>query len=822
MAINDKKIIKNLSSLRDLNNQLSIDSTGTTTDFNKAIELENKKFDEITEKVLEYGSKDSIGNADIKNLANFMRTNGFGSKRMSEDDKELVRHIEQLYVNPEQLSIYSKEYHESQLRNRVYEDYDLIMKFLPITKSIIRDNVVPALLSPNDHTKNYLNITRVTPFINHEEESKWKARYKEIETKMELPIKIKELTEYTCYYGIQYVRVVPYNKLMTRMLRNLDRIRGIVGNSGISNTVLPNALISESWYDELIKDKPATNLKEFTQEMLKENFNFNYKLPSTFVAGSNKKLLESDAYNFKIPMNKDIMERIDNHIVIENESYEPVLQEFCANLIKDDFSLLNEFKIDDNDKKDLRMLLEGEFFGKYEEYNKGFFKGKDSNNIYDPYHSAEALFASQNVKETDKDFVNVEGVYYKRLCIRKTRPIKINDIVTGYWVFENLGCNNTLGMVNNNTINNNNALINPYNSLTMQDVEKYIAKNNENYADAYTMRFAELLVRKLNKKFLENNNEFVSSVYEILKYYDIHNNNIDLRIYFIPADEVVELKINNGISLLDDALFPGKLYVSLLLSNFMLKLLRGQDKRVYYIKQGIDSNVTNTMMHAIQQIKKGEMNLSDFGNMHKIFNNIGRFTDLFIPVSPNGERPFDFEIMSGQDVQIDDPFMEDLKKSTILALGTPYGITEYDERTDLATRLVSENIKFAYQIIYRQMEFSVYLSRLMTKIVQAWYPEHKDAVKVTLPAPINLKLNILSDQLNNMNSVIDMILETLISNQQDENIDVIKAKAKQELLKDFAGNLIDWERYIKILDNVKKDADNEMANARLKDDLKNQ
>jgi len=51
------------------------------------------------------------------------------------------------------------------------------------------------------------------------------------------------------------------------------------------------------------------------------------------------------------------------------------------------------------------------------------------------------------------------------------------------------------------------------------------------------------------------------------------------------------------------------------------------------------------------------MSLSDFGNMNRLMNSIGRFTDLFIPVSPNGDKPFDFEIMSGQDVNLQDDFI---------------------------------------------------------------------------------------------------------------------------------------------------------------------
>ena len=856
-----KQIMQNIENVAKLSGEMKLDATAKDNDITKSIEADVKDFTKLATTIDDDKNNTmSSMSKNIQTLTDAMK-NRDGKFSNTEVDTALMSQLNLIYTNPESLSVFNNAYQEGLLRNRVYEDYDLLMKFLPITKSILRDNVVPALISPNDHTKSFLNIEKVGNYIDDKDEADWKEKYKAMEIDLALPIKIKELVEYVCYYGRQYVRVVPYSKLMTRLLRNLDNIDNRIGTfyngefSGSSSIpIAPGMGLGEAFskfeeknqesiYEALIEANGNTKAKVFNNnDLLNESTTgngiiYDFTQDNVFsIKDANNtyvnKLKISGGHNNNADidklMNFSIMERLNNNVEILNSDYNSLLENLCATLSTDNFKVLNEMineSGNDTKLRNLKALLEREFFSKDEEYIMGSARPTGDLTTV-KQKSAEAFLAMNEVKPTDRDYVKLnKKIYYERLCIRKTRPIKINDIVMGYYVFENLGCcSNRFGSNLGQTVygtGQNTGLTNPYNSLTMRDVERYIDNNNDSYNDAYTMRFAQLLIKKINKKFLEKNQDFVESVYEILKYYDIHNNDVNLRVRFIPADEVVEVRINDGISLLDDALFPGKLYVTLLLSNFMLKLIRSQDKRVYYIKQGIDTNVTNTLMNAIRSIKSGEMSLSDFGNMNRLMNSIGRFTDLFIPVSPNGDKPFDFEIMSGQDVNLQDDFMEELKKATILALGTPYGVTEYDERTDLATRLVSENIKFAYQIIFKQMELGPYLSRLLSKIIQAYYPEHTEDVTVVLPAPINLKINIMSEQLNNLGGVADAIVEQTVTNSDDPLAEAYKVKLKSKVIRDLAGGVLDFGKYDKLLEEVKIDVKKQAHDNKVKEDIEN-
>lgn len=750
----DKELLNNNQQLRNLNDLISIDATGTTSRVGRSIDGDMNRFKGIANSLLGDTYDSDGGRSTLKFI------NSIGTKSTdTATDKATVENINKIYEGNGDMPILSQMYRESQLKNRLYDDYDLIMKFMPQLKGILRDTVVPAILSPNDHTKSFLTLE-----ANCKDSKNWSNELQLLQEKEMLPLKIKALLEDVCYYGVQRVRIVPYSTLMTRINR-----------------------IAQS--DDVYKG-------------LKESYNF-----TTLNNDENNTIIESISESFDtiltpVSENKintreiteDMFKRV-NEVTIEHIDYEEPFKEMCFREMSTGYN-----NVDDNGRSIIESYIDTLDAGSViSTLKKSKSENGDKNFI-------DGLFTRNNVEDNDKDKVNVTGVYYNKENIRNLVPIYIHDIVIGYYKV-NMSNKDTMKQSDKTT----NLVSNPYNSMTMKDLDKTLNDNREVYADTYTMNFAKLLVKRLNKKFLEDNNQFTSEIYNILRYYDIHNNTMNLKMQFIPAEEIYEIKINNGVSLFDDALFPAKLYIALLISNMMLKLLRGADKRVYYIKQGIDSNVSNSLMQAIMQIKKSEISLSDMGNINRIFGYLGRFNDYFVPISPDGEKPFDFDIMQGQDVQVQDDFMEELKKAAILALGTPYGVTDYDERTDLATRLVAENVKFSYQVIYKQMEITPYLSKMITAYTKALYPgfDKTDTVKVNLPAPINLKINLLSEQIQGLNSLADMISEAVLVDKDSENFNMTKSMLVKRILMKLSDGVLNWSDYSKLADEAILDAKTE-------------
>ena len=150
-----KQIMQNIENVAKLSGEMKLDATAKDNDITKSIEADVKDFTKLATTIDDDKNNTmSSMSKNIQTLTDAMK-NRDGKFSNTEVDTALMSQLNLIYTNPESLSVFNNAYQEGLLRNRVYEDYDLLMKFLPITKSILRDNVVPALISPNDHTKSF-------------------------------------------------------------------------------------------------------------------------------------------------------------------------------------------------------------------------------------------------------------------------------------------------------------------------------------------------------------------------------------------------------------------------------------------------------------------------------------------------------------------------------------------------------------------------------------------------------------------------------------------------------------------------------------------
>ena len=131
----------------------------------------------------------------------------------------------------------------------------------------------------------------------------------------------------------------------------------------------------------------------------------------------------------------------------------------------------------------------------------------------------------------------------------------------------------------------------------------------------------------------------ITEIYAILNYnekFDLSRSN-DIGITFIPAEDMVHCYFkldehtHRGISDLHKALFPATLYSAMYITNCIWTMTRSQDKRVYYVKQTVDTNISKTLLNTIDQIKKGNMNIRQIENINHILNITGQFNDYVIP-----------------------------------------------------------------------------------------------------------------------------------------------------------------------------------------------
>ena len=398
------------------------------------------------------------------------------------------------------------------------------------------------------------------------------------------------------------------------------------------------------------------------------------------------------------------------------------------------------------------------------------------------------------------DRVDVPGCIIKRLKRENIIPLYVDDVCLGYYYFEFKNHQGFDGYVSRLTSRNN--LTGSYEGSiykkTIEDRDEYSAKILD-YVSGY-------LSDKISADFVNKNQDLQKEIYAILSHNDVFNNvsNTEvINVTFLPAEDVMHFAFkkdpvtHRGISDLAKGLIPAKLYACLYLSDTIGKMTRGQDKRVYYIKQNVETNISQTMLNVLSQIKKSNMNLRQIESMNNVLNLIGRYNDYFIPVGQNGESPIQFEVMQGQDINTDTELLDRLQDSAISDV-VPRELVNTIEGVDFAMQITSTNLQFLRKVYGRQSIIENLLSVFFTDIYNYEYGTNIK-IQCKLPTPVFLQLTNINQILQNNRDYAQMLAEL----EYDDTIE--DAQTLQTI---FMKNLVrhNLSSYIKIdeIDKIKE------------------
>lgn len=405
-------------------------------------------------------------------------------------------------------------------------------------------------------------------------------------------------------------------------------------------------------------------------------------------------------------------------------------------------------------------------------------------------------------KKISEKAIKVNGCIIKKLPRDRVIPIYIEDTCLGYYYFEIPRMQENFGVQNlrdplyamKNT-SNTSIIDNESNNDQIEMVIQYLSNQLTNVIDA---------------KFIEANADIRREIYMIMKHNDIFNSKMsgDIKVTFIPPENVHHLyfkfdeKTHRGVSDLDKSLLPAKLYSSLYLTNTIGVLTRGQDKRVYYIKQTVDSNISASLINAINQIKKSNFGLREVNSIGQILNITGRYNDYFIPTN-QGDSPIQFEVMQGQNIDIKSDLLEILEEMAVNATDVPLEVIQARQSMDYATQYVMSNSKFYRKILKRQSICNRIFSRMTTSIYNYEY-ETNDIIEVTLPVPLYLKMNAVSSVIDNAKTYVEAIADY---EYPDSNDEAIKGIFRKKLMRYQLQAHVDQD----IIDKLKKEAEKEQS-----------
>ena len=633
--------------------------------------------------------------------------------------------------------------------------YDLILKYVPKlyqALEVLKDNV----LSSDNFTKDFINA--VGNKSSDEAANLFSSRAKKLIDKYNLQELFEEMYMKTSIYGEYFLYQVPYKIAFERLMR---RKQAPVRTEAVNNI-----------------DNEQVNL---TECCIYDSTKFRGIIHEGFENG--KKIMSNS-------LSKDFMKNLNSSNVKVNLKMDPygIIPEAIEEIEKaykasKKFTSLTESYYDsimETDGQD----GSGDFHRGTLRYNSGVALAHDG-----MFSGAMADIKSDKIRD-------MSGCVMYEIPRENILPLYISNICIGYYYFR----------IYNDYISQQVLTANTFNSLT--STNKIIDDEFERQNDMLISHIAAEISAAIDTKFINSNIDLKEEIYAILRHNDQFNMSLgvnDINVCFIPASDVhhfyfdLDKKRHRGISDLQNAVVPAMLYALLYLTDIINKVSRSQDKRIYYVRQNIETNVARTMLNVIQQIKKGNMGMRQLENMNTIFNVIGKYNDFVIPLSQSGDAPVQFEVMQGQNIETPTDLMTAQEEAAVNSTDVPYEFVQSVNQVDFATRFTMSNSKFLRKVFKRQFKCQKHYTAIFRKLFNFEYNTNESNIEIMLPAPAFLTMTNSQQLVNNIKEFATAIAEIEIIDNDDLKPSFIRIMARN-----YLGSYIDFDKVSKMIEKAKQ------------------
>ena len=718
----------------------------TNNDNSKYIDSIKRKMDDDLEGLIDK-AKAQNGGTNMADL--YART-------LARNDTDSLNEIRSALEDETVLADIMDIYSQNALVRDLDREIDTVCKYMPKLDEALdikKDNVLSADHFNDDAVR--ISIENVAGAgITNDNNNKSEADGSDLELfarKYDLEAFRNELYSKTAKYGEQFVYIVPYKRALEKLIARTDGAsllseEGILTEESINEGLQSiNETLSFRY-----TDTDESKLKSFGAQEL-------YDLSESTLSDSSLEGLKSNNIEYS---GLDI--EINKTGVIPG-----IIAQECnmRRIFSETVSLFGEESLGSARNAYLSNSLY------FKNINKKLKKAAQGGTLEGPTSLADDGLKDldEPTKANDAEQLEIPGAVFEILEHDRVKPIYINNTCLGYYYIEM------------NDPNGGNAEEQMTFTSTLGGMRpRRTARENEANGGTSTqdnevlMKIARKIAQRIDKKFINSNQDIAKEIYTVLKYNaDNNGKTTKLRISFIPPSDIIhsyfELnkKTHRGVSDIVKSLFPAKLYTCLYISNTIALLTRGYDKRLYHVKQTIDTNITSVLLNVINQIKRSNFNLRQIENMNNIMNVTGRFNDLVIPQNANGESPVSFEIMPGQNVEVKTEFMNMLEEMAVNQTGVSLEMVNSRYQESTATHLTMSNSRFLIKVYARQKLYEPILSAIYTKLYQYEYNTNS-IVKVELPPPIMLNFTNTSQILSMSQELIQNIVQMKFGTTQNE------------------------------------------------------
>lgn len=737
------------------------------------------------------GIKNDI-NTSIKNIMD-LNSDNTGEPNISklyerillktQSDPSTINEFEKIFGDNEFVNNLANSYMDNRWVRALDTEIDEIIRYMPKLHEAlmtIRDNV----LSADSFSKDYLNLEANTP--TKESVDQFSRNIDDMKDRYELLKLTSEIYDDESKYGEVFIYCVPYTKAIQRLMDRKDVMRNVVVKTNYhenSISISENGIV-----DNVI---PVEEEEYFKFDEQKDSFNYNIEIQEGLITS----IVEAEK------------SARDKYAVVREQSLTEQYFHETNNI--------SEGIIDINDNGTMGYAYDNT-------YNNDIEMGKSLPVHHNFDHTlgdylelpgddttTDGLI-DRNKKTNDK-IKDMNGCIVKKLRRERVTPIILNDICLGYYYFEFDEQTEmiderftTTGMVNTITGLRSNGRSEAFDAMQRrEELLRNIASN---------------LAAKIDTKFINDNQDLKKEIYYILKYNDNYNavlsGNNNIRVTYIPPEDIhhfyftLDENTKRGVSDLNMSLIPAKLWVAITITNCLAVMTRGNDKRVYYVRQSVETNISKTLLKTINEIKKSNFGIRQLENINNVLNITGRFNDYIIPRGSDGQSPVEFEVMQGQNVEIKTELLNILEEAAINPTGVPIEIIQNRQSPDYAMQLTMSNSKFLRFVYARQSDFQEQMSSLYNKIYNIEYGTN-DRIKVILPPPLFINVTNTNQLIANTNEYCENIANIMMADEQD---DMLKAKFAKLLKIHHLGSYLNMNVITDLYNKAKHSSVEDMVN----------
>nr|DAY68573.1 MAG TPA: Portal protein [Caudoviricetes sp.] len=683
-------------------------------------------------------------NISVSGMSELLRRIEQKSDGSSASFNQITQGISEIFGNEVLLnSLFQNEEIHRYISAQNYQ-YDMICKYLPKLEdalSIKKDNV----LCSDNFSKNYINPKNAKS--NKHDAETFSSNVKRLENKYELDKFFEKTYMNVSKYGEEFIYVVPYKTAFENFLKGKSN-----KIASLNNYDLNESTIFGSSSDRLLSENYAESedYKTFKESVKQFGFEDNSGFKGSEV-------------NITFNPTNVLLDKVGERYVFESKKS---IQKLTG--LKTLFETNNLSKDIANNAKKFDKLSDG----------------------------SEGLIIPDKLSNNEKIDSDINGAVVERLKRENIVPIYIGKKCLGYYYFNFAEDPNVCGYCGqshatpglSSSLNGN-----KYGELSSAQQEmgiRYIASKISSSIDA---------------NFINANKDLKEEIYSILSYnekFDINRKN-NITVTFIPAEDIIHCYFDidedthRGISDLRKSVIPAMLYILLYLTDIIGKITRSTDKRIYYVKQNVETNVARTMMNVIGQIKKGNMGMRQIESMNNILNVVGKYNDYIIPLGQSGDAPIQFEVMNGQEINTPTDIMEKMEDMAISGTEVPLEMVNNMYNQDFAIRYTMSNTRFLKMIYNRQRDTEKFLSKIYTKIYNYEFEESNPFIAIILPPPIYMSMMNNSQLIDNVNQLVEKIMDNEMADESDE----VKNEFKKIYTRSFLSTYIDFdtvERYIEV------------------------